>query len=272
MTLDVAVSTNKKDGILRVEEMLKPLPVQSNVKYIVSWQDSQGLSIPEYLETRKDVEIYRLDVKGLSNNRNNAIAHCKGDIILIADDDLEYFPDFAKTVRSEFEKNPCLDLAIFKVDFLNKKTYPAKECNLSLPFPKNYFVTSMEIAFRRERVKDLRFWPEMGLGAPKMHCGEEELFVVSAIKRKLNCQFFPTFICRHPKPTTGDNISPEILRAQGFIISIIYPFSGILRIPLKAFRLKKSRKGSFFVSTKHLFQGMVDKICRFKSIPRDYRW
>ena len=81
LTLDVAISTYKRDGIRKVEKMLPP--PQEGVKYVVSWQEHDDNPIPSELSSRADVEVYRLDKKGLSNNRNNAISHCKGDIILI---------------------------------------------------------------------------------------------------------------------------------------------------------------------------------------------
>lgn len=270
LSLDVAISTYKPEGIKRVEKMLESLPEQPNVNYVVSWQEHANADIPVSLLKRGDVKILRYDIKGLSNNRNNAIDHCTGDILLIADDDLNYRKDFAASVIKPFAINPTLDMALFKIEFKNKKSYPRQECEIKLPLPKNYYVTSMEIAFRRESFRDLRFYPELGLGAADMHCGEEELFLISAIKRGLNLRFIDKIIAGHPEETTGDKVSEDILRGQGFVIGALYPFTWWMRVPLKALRNFKSKKSSLAMSLRYLAQGAVRYKTSRKSIPKKY--
>lgn len=270
LTLDVAISTYQPEGMSRVAKMLPP--VQEGVRYVVSWQEHRNASIPESILTRGDVEVYRLDVKGLSNNRNNAIDHCKGDIILIADDDLVFESDFAQKIISTFEEDSYLDLATLKVNYLNPKQYPSSECDLKIPLPKNYYVTSFEIAFRRDRIGNLRFYPELGLGASLMHCGEEEFFVVSAIRRGYVCRFINQTIACHPEATTGDKISNPILRGQGFVIRVIYPNTWILRLTLKAYREARTKRTSFFNNTVQLWKGALYSIVKWDKISKIYRW
>lgn len=253
LTLDVAVSTYQPEGILKVEKMI-PSP-KEGVRYIVSWQEHRDATIPQSLLDRNDVEIYRFDVKGLSNNRNNALDHCRGDIVLIADDDLIYAEDFADKIIQTFESDSTLDLATFKIDFLNPKTYPPSDCRLSLPLPKDYYGSSIELAFRRKSLQGLYFWEKMGLGNSLLQCGEDELFLTSAIKRGLNCKFINKKIAVHPEGTTGNRVKPGILRGQGFIIRHIYPGSFPLRIILKAWRLSRNSQAAFLSSLFHLNRG-----------------
>ena len=255
LSLDVAISTFKPEGILRVEKMLQPLPPQERVKYVVSWQEYENAEIPASLLQRKDVEIHRLDIKGLSNNRNNALEHCKGDIVLIADDDLEYQPDFAKKIIETFEEDPSLDLATFKIDFFNKKIYPDESCKLGLPLPKNYYVSSIEMAFRRNSLRGIRFWDKMGLGNTLLACGEDELFMISAVKRNLECRFINKEIGSHPVESTGDKAKPGVLRGQGFILRKIYPVTFPARIILKSYRLFKKKRGNLLSNLFHLSHG-----------------
>lgn len=272
LTLDVAISTYRPEGIERVVKMLRPLEPKKGVRYVVSWQEHGDAPLPTYLADRGDVEVWRTDLKGLSNNRNNSIEHCRGDIVLIADDDLEYYPDFAEKIISAFEEKPLLDLGIFKVEFHNPKKYPEETCRLSLPFPKGYYCSSVEITFRRERLNVLSFSPEMGLGAPVLQSGEDELFLISAIKRGYDCEFFPIAIATHPSESTGDKISPGTLRAQGFIMAMIYPLTSFLRIPLKAYRVSKTTNAPFFKSTYQLLKGLATYHKTWKTIPKQYRW
>lgn len=269
MTLDVAISTYRPEGILKVEKMLPEK--QEDVKYVVSWQEHENSDIPESLLRRDDVEIHKFDLRGLSKNRNNAISFCKSDIILIADDDLILESDFADRIKDSFYRNPEVDLGIFKVNFPIPKSYPVKEMALNLPLPRNYYCSSVEIAFRRRKKSTLKFWDVIGLGTKYFECGEDELFLISAIKRGYNCSFFNKTIATHPSESSGGKVTPGILKAQGFIITILYPFSSFIRIPLKAYRVYKGSQKNFFYSLKHLSFGALYSIYKRKSISKVLR-
>lgn len=88
LTLQVAIPTHAPEGISRIERVL--LPPREGVGYVVSWQDHRNARIPDAVAARDDVEVLRFDGRGLSANRNNALEHCRADIILIGDDDLVY--------------------------------------------------------------------------------------------------------------------------------------------------------------------------------------
>lgn len=270
LTLDVAISTFGSEGLLRVEKIL-PSP-QDGVRYVVSWQDHGNNPVEKSIMERGDVEVHRLEKSGLSNNRNNALAFCSSDIILIADDDLEYKPEFSLKIRKAFEENPDMDLGVFKIDFPLPKSYPAHDCILELPLSKGYYCSSVELAFRRDRIGDLRFWPGMGLGTHEFQCGEDELFLLSAIKRGLRCHFINETIAVHPKSSTGNRLSAGVLRGQGFIMGLIYPLSCWLRVPLKAWRIRKNKKGGFFSSLFQLINGTLASKKRLKNIPPSCRW
>lgn len=270
LTIDVAISTHTTEGIKRVLKMLPP--PREGVNYVVSWQNHENEKIPEELSLRNDVWVYRMDKIGLSNNRNNSIDKCKGDIVLISDDDLCYEPDFIDKIRTAYERYPEVDLGVFKVLFKNKKNYPEENRRLTLPFPKSYYPSSVEISFRRSSLNGLKFWDKMGLGNEFLGCGEDELFLISAIRRGMNCRFFNETIARHPYETTGDKITPGILRGQGMIIQSVYPFSSFLRILLKSYRLWRKKSVSPAFSFPLLLKGAGFYIFNRKKIPMDCRW
>ena len=269
-TLDLAVVTHQPSGINRVENMILD-PIEG-VRYIISWQSHQNAPIPESLMRREDVEIHRLDINGISNNRNNAIDFCKGDIVLFSDDDMVYSREGILKIIETFDADRSLEVALFKVDFFNKKKYPEEESLIKLPFPQGYFVSSVEIAFRRKKIRDLRCWPGLGLGSGEMVGGEDEFFIISCIKRGLCCKFIPHLIGKHPYPSTGDRISSGILISSGFIISVVYPMSCVVRIILKAWRVSKSGDINFISSLKALSKGLIRSNREVKKIPSRYRW
>lgn len=270
LTLDLAMITYGADGMKHVEAM--KLPRVDGVRYVVSWQKSGDVAVPESL-LRDDVIVVRTDSRGAAINRNNAIAHCTADIILFADDDLKYTSAQLEAVRKVFEDNPEVDLATFEATHPSGPKYPAAKCRLGDPLPKGYWVSAYQIAYRREAVGDLLCHPEFGAGAPKFTGADDELFLLSAIRRGLNCTFFPINICTHPDLSTGttQTLSPGNLRAIGCYIRIAYRRTWLLRLVLKAARVVRARQAGVFKAVRYLAAGAAEAPRILKS-DRRYLW
>lgn len=272
LTLDVAICTYRPEGIERVVKMLERLPQIPFVNYVVSWQEHQDAPLPDYLKNRKDVKVFRLRERGLSNNRNNALDHCTSDVVLIADDDIIYYENSFQRILKVYEERPELDLATFKFRYPNEKKYPESDVRLKLPFPKYYYGSSIEVTFRRSKINGLRYWPGLGLGAKEMESGEDEFFIVSAIKRGYNCWFINEYIGTHPNLTTGDKCTEGTLKGQGFIIGMIYPVTSLLRIVLKAYRTAKCNKKPLGKVLNPLVKGWLKSKRGWRDIDSQYRW
>lgn len=233
--LDVCISTWLPSGIEKVADM--NLPAVPGVKYIISWQNHQGASIPAAL-MRPDIKVVRFSGNGLAANRNNAIRYGNAPIILIADDDLRYTPDQLQSVISAFNEHEDAKLIAFRYEG-NNKHYPSESLKLTRRLPKNYFISSIEIAFRRECTATLMFDERFGLGSQSMHLGEDDKFLLDAIRLDMNCIFLPITITKHTEISTGQRqyTRPELAIATGCLIRGWYPWSWPLRIPLKAYRL-----------------------------------
>lgn len=256
LTLDLALITHAPSGIQKVAAM--NLPVVEGVRYIVSWQNHGDAPIPATL-MRDDVDIYRFDQPGLSLNRNNSLDHCSGDIVLIADDDIIYTAERLKAVVKAFADNPDVQLATFKADMPGAPVFPEESCALSEPLPKGYWIASITIAFRRQSIGDLHFHPELGLGSAHLHGAEDQLFLLAAIRRKLNCRYFPIEICVHPSQSTGTKaeFTPGNIRATGCYLTIAYRSSFVPRLILKAWRLSRSRQSGFIRAMRYLISGAM---------------
>lgn len=257
LTLGLAIITYGAEGIARVGRMLPP--ETPGVSYTISWQNHTGISLPPSLNDRHDVEVLRFDTPGLSANRNNAIAHCKADIILLADDDITYRPDAFLKLRKIFTTHPEIDVATTICDFGTPRNYPDQVTELSQHLPHGYSVASVEIALRRSTAGNLRCCPEMGLGSNEFHGGEDELLLLSALKKGLKCTFFPITICTHPPQSTGTkaHLSPANLKASGVVIALMYPYSAPVRIILKAWRTTHRRQSSFLRALLYLIEGAM---------------
>lgn len=256
MTLEVLIIT-LDEGINNIPAML--LEPREGIGYLVSWQHSDGKEqdVPNELQ-RPDVEVHHLAGRGISRNRNNCLRHASADVCLIADDDCQYTHEQLQAVIDTFVQHPDVDIATFRYSSENNsKIYPTQSINLAT-LPKGYYVSSIEIAFKRESVQGKFWFNELfGYGAP-LSCGEEELLVLTAKQQGLKCQFFPIDIVRHDDITnTINNISKSsMLMGRGAYTYIAHPLSFIARIPLNSFRLKKKYRVPFWHSVKNMLAGV----------------
>ena len=255
LTLEVMIATCGADGARKVAAM--NLPELSRVCYLVSWQNSSEGEIPQSLSQRQDVRIIRLDGLGLSRNRNNCLDNACGDILLIADDDLLFYPEGLQAILTVFETTPELEYGSFRFDSEANKPYPSVATSLAT-LPKDFYQVSFEIALRRDsRAGKLRFNESFGLGAEKFTAGEEEFFLKKAQINRLNCRFFPITVGRHPGLSTGvkRRLADGTIRARGVFTVIEYPLTAFLRIPLAAWRIGRARQAGFCKALKLLISG-----------------
>lgn len=257
MTLQILISTLDK-GIDNVAQMM--LPPHDGIGYLVSWQhnNDEEIALPHELD-RNDVEVYNLEGRGISRNRNNCLRNASGDVLLLADDDCHYTHERLQQVIDTFTQNPNVDIATFQFyGEGSSKHYPTESFDLS-SFPKGYFVSSIEIGLRRESVQGkLWFNENFGLGTEIFHCGEENIFIEDALALGLKCKFFPITIVDENDSSIcvkRDN-EPGTLMAHGAIIHFYQPKTEYLRVALKAYRLWRNRDVPFFKALKHMINGI----------------
>lgn len=257
MTLEILICT-LDEGIDNIAPML--LPQREGIGYLVSWQHScdKEIALPKELR-RNDVKVCDLAGRGLSRNRNNCIDHATADLCIIADDDCRYTHEQLQTVIDTFASNTDVDIATFMYSGDgDSKYYPSQTADLS-NFPKGYYVSSIEVAFRRESVQGKVWFNEnFGLGTEPFHCGEENLFIQDALARGLKCRFFPVTIVHDQQPMEFLNrsLDPGTLMAHGADLQIFHRSTKHLRALLKAWRLKRNEKVPFFYGLRHILKGM----------------
>lgn len=268
--LEIAISTYRPEGIMRVVE--SKLPMVDGVRYVVSWQEHCNAPIPREIEERGDILVTRCDEKGQSANRNNAVAHCTGDLILIGDDDLSYHPDGLLQLIDFFDAHPEADLCTVIVNKPGAAKYPEHTMKFSQRYPKNYHAGACDISFRRSRIGNLHFHPAFGLNSPDMHCGEDGLFLLTAIRRKLNCWFSPIVIADHPHHSTSTrSMSDATLRGMACVATLQYPLSFAARLPLMAYRLRRAGLARLGHSLPMLLSGAI-RAFRLRLTDRKNLW
>jgi len=129
---------------------------------------------------------------GLSRSRNLAIKNSSADICVLADDDLVYVDGYSTCVLGAFDSLPFADILAFKVDGIGRsfKKYPGAVRKL------NFFslmkVSSVQIAFKRDRFIDegVFFREEFGAGSI-FYAGEESVLLSECQRKGLNMYFVP---------------------------------------------------------------------------------
>ena len=193
-TLDVLICSLNK-GIVRVVDVLRP--PQEGIHYIVSYQytDDRYLElIGEALKTRSDVSLYKYRGEGLAANRNLALEKATAELVMFADDDTRLTDDTFPTIFNTFTANPDLDAAFFCAStYTGKplKVYPEDTFAVT-DVPQTYNISTIETVCRRRSVQGvIRFDERFGLGTKFLTCGEEDIWLLDALRHKLNMRYFP---------------------------------------------------------------------------------
>lgn len=200
MILNLLVATIDA-GIGKVENLL--LDPRSDVRYIISHQvtDERFRPVPEALK-RDDVVVGQIKGRGLSRNRNNALALADGDIALLADDDALYRPRYFETVLDTFSTEKAIDVACFKIATPDGEPEYKEYCSRSylLNEESHHFISSLEVAFRLETVKEvgLQFDERFGTGSPLVSYGEEAVFIDDCLKSGMRVSYIPYYVVEHP--------------------------------------------------------------------------
>lgn len=180
------------------------------VQVLMSCMNLQGFEIVEKSKIKSDVLIvnqcgeekleekttdgyqaikYSTTERGLSRSRNMAINKSDADICILCDDDECFVEGYAEKVEEAFQKYADADIIIWDManwesKFNSKMQY--------LKFPNILKVSSCQISFRREKIKEqnLSFNVHMGAGTGN-GAGEENKFLLDCIKSGLKVLYLP---------------------------------------------------------------------------------
>lgn len=177
---------------------------------------------------------------GLSKSRNKALQKASADICLISDDDTSFFADTPIIIQQAFAEHPNADIITFQYQHSNGST--AKRYAKKTHWHTTYTtmaVSSIEIAFKRNAILNagLQFDEKFGLGA-KFPTGEENIFLLDALKKGLKILYVPIPIVIHPIATSGTNLNNRhLVRAKGAMFYRMFGHKAYLLCLL--FSLKK---------------------------------
>lgn len=250
--LEILVTTHGADGLRRVEEMR--LPEVPGVRYLVSCQ-SKPVPIPESLGSRADIDTRFIDGTGSSANRNVLLDRATASLVMFADNDLTLKAEWIETMIKTMAENPDLDGACFQPQD-KMRAYPAKSFMLKAHASPYHYALIYELVFHREALMatGVRFSSRMGINAPYLHSGEDDLFVYRILCKGLHIKYFPTITYNHPHLSTGfRHQRPGVLRSRGAVLQTMYPLTGVARMVRLAYRLPQRTLPAFG----HMLEGAV---------------
>ncbi len=155
------------------------------------------------LAARADITVTRLAGTGLSRSRNAALELARGEVMLVADDDVTHLPGAFDGIRGFFAAHPETALLAgqsFVPDGAPRKRFPARVRRLRRWNAGG--ISSHELALRTAPVRavGLRFDEGFGVGAgTPAFLGEEYVFVSDCLRAGLVGTYAPLPISVHPQ-------------------------------------------------------------------------
>ncbi len=238
--IEILISTMNKTSLSFLKSIFPHHGIE-NLNILIINQTRIGKELYSEFENIRIINSYE---KGLSLSRNLAIQNSTGDICLIADDDIEYLPNFESTVKNAFDKFNKASVIRFRIDTFTGetyKTYPKKSIRLfKTRNIKNS--SSIEIAFNRKSIvtNAIMFDTLFGLGS-YFQSGEEYLFLKDVLKKKLDIYFENKSIVKHEFIRSTSNMASEdFIKAQAAIYYKDYKlFSYITLLKFVIFLVRK---------------------------------
>ncbi|WP_062108628.1 glycosyltransferase family 2 protein [Bacillus niameyensis] len=227
MNLEVLVSTmNRSDAAFANKMNINSdlLIINQSTKHCDNFEENN----------RFNIRMLSYSEKGLSKSRNRALENAKGDICLIADDDVSYNNDYSDKIIKAHEDYKDYDIIVFSVPTSNisrKKSYYSKKKKMG--YLRSLKIASFEISFKRKSIIDnnIYFNEKFGAGSGQYSMGEENIFLYQCLKKGLKILYLPIEIgiVTHEESTWFNGFNEKLFWDKG---AIYYEMSRYFSIPL----------------------------------------
>lgn len=141
----------------------------------------------EFAYKGQQVKCFSMAERGVGLNRNTALLHATGDIVLFSDEDIRFYPGYEKQVLSAFEKKPDADLITFnfkvhpsRATYYNQEERPIRWYNYG-----RYPTFSVAAKLESLRKANVSFSLLFGGGA-RYSNGEDSLFLHDCLKKGMH--------------------------------------------------------------------------------------
>lgn len=258
--LEVLISAYGAEGLRRIARL--PHPQVEGVHYLVSWQPAGAdvTDIPDELVVRDDFDLTVTETVGSACNRNNAIEHSTGPLLMISDDDLSYTGEQLQGVIAYFDSYKKCDLACFRYHCAEApRHYPDKPFPLRKPV-KGYYTVEFELVVRRRLLETgVRYNEWFGVNQ-EFIAGEGDVFLHDLLHKGANGWYVPFAICTHHGNTTSDRMGDkaEFIRVKGAVFLHTHPLTWRPRMWMHAWRARNTFPGGSRAYRRAWMTGVAD--------------
>jgi glycosyltransferase involved in cell wall biosynthesis len=171
----------------------REMNIQTNV--VLANQDNRYDYIEENIDGNR-VRMVTTAHRGVGRNRNIALLYASADILMFSDDDMQYRQHYEQYVIKAFESLPKADIIIFNIDPISAVT--SRRINTKVKRVHLFNVLNYgfpRVAIRRAAVERANLWVSTWFGGGAKYCsGEDNLFLVRALKSGLKIYTYPLYI------------------------------------------------------------------------------
>lgn len=198
--------------------------------------------------------------RGLSRSRNMAIAHARGDVCLVCDDDERMEPDYTEKILGAFEAHPDCHILAFALHHPTKR-YPNHGHRIG--YFRSAKIGSIQIAFRKcNLVTSTPFCEKMGSGTGN-GAGEENKFLVDCLRKGARIRFVPSVIASVAQTTSQwwHGYNEKYWLDRGWTARMIYgaPIGAIYLCYTIIWRIRQvEQENSWWDKTRWLIRGFAE--------------
>lgn len=218
MNVQVLVATmDQKD-----DSLLDKMGIHTDV--IVGNQCDRN-EIREFTRGGHRVKWLSFAERGVGLNRNNALMRADGDVVLFADDDMEYVDGYGKLVEEAYEKIPQADVIIFDLQYPDTPRKPITKIEkMNAKKAMRFGAARISARLSSLRIHGIAFNLCFGGGA-RFGSGEDSLFLMDCIRRGLKVYTYPAVIARlSPRESTWfRGYNDQFFFDKGVLFSVLFP-------------------------------------------------
>lgn len=253
LSIQVLVSTmNQKDYSL-----LDKMNIQSDA-IVINQVDRDKIDLFDY--KGHQIKWISMSQRGIGLSRNTALMNSTADIVLFADDDMEYVDGYAENVVRAFMEYDKADIICFNINLMNSNKNIGIHRN-NTKDKKLHFYNSMRygatlIAARRKALwrERISFSMLFGGGA-EFNSGEDSLFIKDCHNSKL--QVFSNRYCLGNVDDSNSSwykgINDKFFEDRGRVYASAFPRIYWLVFMYYSLKLSKFHKNYSFIRILSLF-------------------
>lgn len=239
--IEVVIATMNRNTLDFLVPMF-PLNVADISILIINQTHEKAILISD----RPNVRVINSFEKGLSKSRNLGLSNAKGKLLVLADDDEVFHPNFPDAIITGYQQFPNAVAIGFQIESVKGKLFKkyATTVKSHLHSLDLFSMLSIEISINKaifDKTKVI-FEERFGLGAP-FKMGEEAIFLMDLYRLQQQISFVPKVIATHEAKTTTDKVDfLQRYYIQGAFLSRVQGQNFGLRLLQKIFFDVKQKK------------------------------